>query len=64
LKCATLDPIFAPTHFMFDLARRRAEISIPDVVEAEDKPIRNQVTGAPHRIQVMPRGGSVKLSDR
>ncbi len=52
-----LDPIFAPIRFDFDLAGRRAKISIPGVLETENEPIRNPVTGAPHRIQiVMPEG--------
>jgi hypothetical protein len=52
-----LDPIFAPIHFEFDLPGRRAKVSIPGVLETENEPIRNPVTGAPHRIQVvMPEG--------
>jgi hypothetical protein len=52
-----LDPIFAPIHFEFDLTGRRAKVSIPGVLQTENEPIRNPVTGAPHRIQVvMPEG--------
>ena len=52
-----LDPIFAPIHFEFDLPGRRAKVSIPGVLETENEPIRNPVTGASHRIQVvMPEG--------
>jgi hypothetical protein len=52
-----LDPVFAPIRFDFDLPSRRAKISIPGVLETENEPIRNPVTGAPHRIQiVMPEG--------
>ena len=52
-----LDPIFAPIRFEFDLPGRRAKVSIPGVLETENEPIRNPVTGAPHRIQVvMPEG--------
>jgi hypothetical protein len=52
-----LDPIFAPITFDFDLPGRRAKILIPGVLETENEPIRNPVTGAPHRIQiVMPEG--------
>ncbi|MGH7117546.1 MAG: DUF1326 domain-containing protein [Acetobacteraceae bacterium] len=51
------DPIAAPIRFEFDLAGRRAKISVPGVLEVENEPIRNPVTGAPHRIQiVMPEG--------
>src|ERR1700730_17388229 len=48
-----LDPVFAPIRFDFDLPGRRAKISIPGVLETENEPIRNPVTGAPHRIQIM-----------
>jgi hypothetical protein len=52
-----LDPIFAPIHVEFDMPGRRAKVSIPGVLESEDEPIKNPVTGAPHRIQlVMPEG--------
>ena len=52
-----LEPVFAPIRFEFDLPGRRANISIPGVLETENEPIRNPVTGAPHRIQVvMPEG--------
>jgi hypothetical protein len=52
-----LDPIFAPIQFEFDLPGRRAKVSIPGVLETENEPIRNPVTGAPHRIQItMPEG--------
>ena len=52
-----LEPIFAPIEFQFDKNGRAAKILIPDVLETEVEPIRNPVTGAPHRIQVnMPEG--------
>jgi hypothetical protein len=52
-----LDPIFAPIVFAFDMDGRTARVSIPGVLETEAKPIRNPVTGAEHRIQVvMPDG--------
>lgn len=51
------DPVYAPIRFDFDLAGRRATISIPGVLETEVEPIKNPVTGAEHRIQVnMPDG--------
>ena len=49
----TLDPIFAPIRFEFDMPGRRAKVSIPGVLESANEPIRNPVTGQPHRIQVM-----------
>jgi hypothetical protein len=51
------DPIFAPVSFAFDKAARTARVSIPGVLETDVEPIKNPVTGAPHRIQVvMPEG--------
>ncbi len=52
-----LDPVFAPITFAFDMDERTARISVPGVLETETKPIRNPVSAAPHRIQVvMPEG--------
>jgi hypothetical protein len=52
-----LDPIFAPIDIEFDMDGRTARVRIPGVLESETKPIRNPVTGAEHRIQVlMPNG--------
>lgn len=51
------DPIFAPITFAFDKSARVARVSIPGVLETEVEPIKNPVTGMPHRIQVvMPEG--------
>ncbi|QCI66865.1 DUF1326 domain-containing protein [Phreatobacter stygius] len=51
------DPIFAPVTFQFDKGARTARVSIPGVLETDVEPIKNPVTGAPHRIQVvMPEG--------
>ena len=52
-----LDPIFAPIAFDFDLDGRTARLAIPGILETETQPIRNPISGAPHRIQVlMPEG--------
>ncbi|MDA8249900.1 MAG: DUF1326 domain-containing protein [Rhodospirillales bacterium] len=52
-----LDPIFAPIAFDFDLDGRTARVSIPGILETETQPIRNPISGAPHRIRVvMPEG--------
>jgi hypothetical protein len=52
-----LQPIFAPINVEFDMDGRTARVDIPGVLESETKPIKNPVTGAPHRIQVvMPEG--------
>ena len=47
------DPVFAPIKFSFDKAKRKARIVIPGVLETDVEPIRNPVSGLPHRIQVM-----------
>ena len=59
-----LDPIFAPIDFAFDMPGRRARVSIPGVLETENEPIKNPVTGAPHRIQVvMPEGFEHRMAE-
>ena len=51
------DPIFAPIRWTFDKSGRKARLEIPGVLESDVEPIKNPVTGAPHRIQVvMPEG--------
>ena len=51
------DPVFAPVDFRFDKKGRTARLAIPGILETEVEPIKNPVTGAPHRIQVvMPEG--------
>ena len=51
------DPIFAPVTFEFDQESRTSRLRIPGVLETEVEPIKNPVTGAPHRIRVvMPEG--------
>jgi hypothetical protein len=47
------DPIFAPIEFSFDKAKRKARMNIPGVLETDVEPIKNPVSGLPHRIQVM-----------
>lgn len=52
-----LEPIFAPIEVAFDMDRRTARVSIPGVLQTESRPIRNPVTGAEHRIEiVVPEG--------
>ena len=59
-----LDPISAPIAVEFDMDGRTARVSIPGVLETETRPIRNPVTGAPHRIQVnMPEGFEHRLAE-
>ena len=57
ITSTVLDPLFLPIDFSFDMAKRRARLSIPGVLETESEPIKNPVTGAEHRIRVvMPEG--------
>jgi hypothetical protein len=59
-----LDPVFAPIRVAFDMDGRTARVSIPGVLETETQPIRNPVTGAPHRVQVnMPEGFEHRLAE-
>jgi hypothetical protein len=51
------EPVFAPIEFSFDKNGRVARVVAKGVLETEVEPIKNPVTGAPHRIQVvMPEG--------
>lgn len=51
------DPIFAPITFEFDKSARTARVHIPGALESSVEPIKNPVTGEPHRIRVvMPEG--------
>lgn len=51
------DPVFTPFEFSFDKDGRVARLVARGVLETDVEPIKNPVTGAPHRIQVvMPEG--------
>jgi hypothetical protein len=51
------EPIFAPIRFEFDKEARTARLAVPGVLESTVEPIKNPVTGQPHRIRVvMPEG--------
>lgn len=51
------DPVFAPFEFSFDKDGRVARLVAGGVLETDVEPIKNPVTGTPHRIQVvMPEG--------
>jgi len=52
-----LPTLVSPIDFTFDMQARKARVSLPGLVEATAQPIRNPVTGAPHRAQVtLPEG--------
>lgn len=51
------DPVFASIDLSFDKDARTARLSIPGALESSVEPIRNPVTGLPHRVRVvMPEG--------
>ncbi len=52
-----LTPQFLPIDFEFDLDGRTARVAVPGIFETTSEPIKNPVTGAPHRIRVdIPEG--------
>lgn len=53
LVTKTHDPLFVPIEFSFDKAGRVARLVAKGVLETDVEPIKNPVTGAPHRIQIM-----------
>ena len=58
------DPVFAPFQWQFDMAGRRARLTVPGVLDTQVEPIKNPVTGADHRIQVnMPIGFEHNLAE-
>ena len=58
------DPLFVPITFSFDKDGRVARLVAKGVLESDVEPIKNPVTGAPHRIQVvMPEGFEHKAAE-
>ena len=52
-----LEPIFAPIEFACDIAARTGRLVVPGVMELTIEPIRNPVTGVPHRALIrLPEG--------
>ena len=52
-----LEPIFAPIEFACDIEARTGRLRVPGVMEMTIEPIRNPVTGKPHRAQIrLPEG--------
>jgi hypothetical protein len=46
------EPVFAPFEFEFDLAAGTGRFRVPGYVDSTNSPIRNPVSGAPHRVSV------------
>jgi hypothetical protein len=50
-------PLFEPIEFEIDLQGRTGRFAVPGLIEARGEPIRNPVTGRPHRARVvLPQG--------
>ena len=44
--------LYKPIHFTCDVAARKAEVSVPGVLEASGRPIVSPATGEPHRVRI------------
>jgi hypothetical protein len=48
---------YKPIELEIDVGRAKASVRVPELIEAEARPIANPVTGAPHRVRVqLPEG--------
>jgi hypothetical protein len=57
-------PVFAPIEFEVDVEGRRGRFSVPGYVEMTGEPIRNKVSGAESRAQiVLPAGFEYEVAD-
>jgi hypothetical protein len=51
------DPVFAPIDIEVDVARRRASVVVPGLIEAAGRPIISPATGQEHRVRIdFPKG--------
>jgi hypothetical protein len=59
-----LEPVFAEMEFDWDMKNRTGRFVVPGVLECRLEPIRNPVTGAPHRAQiVLPDGFEFRVGE-
>jgi hypothetical protein len=59
-----LDPIVKPIDFDLDIEERTGRVSIPGVFETNAEPIRNPVTGLPHRARIdLPNGFEYRIAE-
>lgn len=59
-----LEPLVAPIAFEVDVEGRTARLKIGDVVESTCEPIRNPVTGDPHRVRIdLPEGFEYSIAE-
>jgi hypothetical protein len=63
--CSTYHPpLFKPIRLAIDVDERRATLGIPGLVDTAVEPIRNPVTGAPHRARIdLPHGREFHLAE-
>jgi len=58
------DPVFAPIQFEIDIEKRRASLETAGKIVGRGEPIKNPVTGAPHRVRIdMPEGFEYHLAE-
>jgi hypothetical protein len=58
------DPIFAPIEFTIDIENRKAHAAVKGVTETHVEPIKNPVTGEPHRARVaLPQGFEYRIAE-
>lgn len=63
--CSTvLEPLFKPVELEIDVEARTGRVSVPGVFETTAEPIRNPVTGAPHRARIdLPHGFEYEIAE-
>jgi hypothetical protein len=58
------EPLYRPIEMQVDIDRRRARVSIPDVLEAGGRPITSPVDGGEHRVRIdIPNGIEFELAE-
>jgi len=58
------DPIFKPIEFEVDVEARTARLVVPGIVDTLGEPIRNPVTGDPHRARIdLPHGFEYAIAE-
>lgn len=59
-----MDPLIAPIEFDIDIENRTARTKVGDLVDSNCEPIRNPVTGDPHRVRIdLPNGFEYRLAE-
>lgn len=58
------EPLYRPIDLKIDMENRRGHCVIPDIVETQVAPIRNPVTGQPHRARIdIPHGFEFRIAE-